>query len=205
MPTSRTLFCFGVAVLLSAALAPAIIATDLPSGDTLTRLQAAYNTSNNAFDRYQAMALRADLDGYAQVASLFRSVARSEQILYTACGDAIKQVGATPQTTPEIPDIRSTKENLENSIQATDALDRDPSLLVYGKRAKTEGNPKVGKIFEWIKDAESANLRLFRGTVKNMEQMKVAGTGYFVCGLTGFVSTTLEQAHCIGGDWERVK
>lgn len=205
MPTKKTLSCFGLAVSLLISIAPATIAADIPSSETLTRLQAAYNTSSNAFERYQAMALRADMDGYAQVASLFRVVARSEQILYTACGDAIKEMGAAAEVTAEIPDVQTTKENLEKSIQVTEAFDKDGSLLIYSKRAKTEGNAKVGKIFEWVKDAESSDLRLFKGALKNMDSMKAAGPGYFVCGLTGYVSTMLDGPHCVGGDWERVK
>jgi len=202
MPTLKTVSWIGLIVLLSCSIAPA---TDLPNAETLTRLQAVYNTTSNAFDRYQAMALRADLDGYAQVATLFRVVARSEQILYTACGDAIKELGAVAQATAEIPDVQSTKENLEKSVKDTEAFERDNAFAVYGKRAKAEGNPQAAKFFEYAKDANGGNLRLFKAALKNLDQMKAPGQGLFVCGVSGFAATAIDPAHCVGGVWERVK
>jgi len=205
MPTFKTMSCCGLAFVLSIAVSSNILGADIPNSETLARLQVVYNTTNNGFDRYQAFALRADLDGYAGVAALFRSVARGQQILYTAAGDALKELGSVPLATADIPDVQSTKENLDRAVKDAEAFDHDNAFITYSKRAKAEGNLKVAKLFEYVHDATIENGKLLKATLKNLDQMKSAGPGYFVCGLTGFVATALDPSHCVGGDWERVK
>lgn len=195
----------GMAAFLMLFLSPVTRGSEIPTSETLNRLQAVFNTASSAFDRYQAMALRADLDGYGQVAALFRAVARGEQVLYTAFGDAIKELGAAPQTTADIPDVESTKQNLEKSIKDTEEFERDNAFAIHSKKAKAEGHPKIAKLFEYVKEAESQNLRSFKAASKNAEQMKAGGHGYYVCGLTGFTSAVIDPSHCAGGDWELVK
>ena len=50
------------------------------TGNTLGNLVAAYNGESNAHVRYAAFALKADEEGFTQVASLFRAASRAEEI-----------------------------------------------------------------------------------------------------------------------------
>jgi rubrerythrin len=87
------------------------LAADGPNLVTVDRLQAAYRAENITQERYLAFAKKADDEGYKQVGSLFRTVARSEQILYTFHFDAINELGGVPEeVASEPPTVASTKE-----------------------------------------------------------------------------------------------
>jgi rubrerythrin len=43
-------------------------------------MQSAFNSRSNAHVRYLALAQRADNEGYGEIASLFRAIARAEEI-----------------------------------------------------------------------------------------------------------------------------
>src|SRR6476620_9328683 len=63
---------------------------------TLDNLQAAFDGESNANAKYLAFAKKADEEGYAKVASLFRAAARAEAIRFNNHAQVIKQLGANP-------------------------------------------------------------------------------------------------------------
>jgi rubrerythrin len=205
MLTLRTILLSSLVVLMLITFGTVANATDIPNSETLQRLQVAYSTEMNAFERYRAFAEKADSEGYAGVAILFRAVARSEQIQYTNLIDAIRQLGFAPQATGETPIIESTKENLQTAVNKSEGFDRENLYPLYIKRAKAEGNPYGAKILDNLKQGEAQNARLFKTALKSMDQMKRAGTGYFVCASTAFVATAIDAGHCVGSDWELEK
>jgi len=73
------------------------------------------------------------------------------------------------------------------------------------KTARAEGNRQAAKVMEYARTVEAQNVRLFAAAAKNLEQMRGAPKGYFICGVSGFVSPTLDGASCPGSDWEKVK
>ena len=153
-----------------------------------------------------AFAAKADDEGYKQVANLFRAVARAEQILYTYHFDAIKELGGVPEdVVAEQPTAGSTKENLEKASSKTEADQLDSDLATYIKTARAEGNRNAAKVLEYARIVEGQNLRLFAAAAKSMEQMRGAPKGYYICGVSGFVSATLDPSNCAGPDWEKVK
>ena len=200
----RTRVIFLSALLSSAIILSSAAASDQPASDTVQRLQAAYNAETNAYERYRAFAARADEEGYTQVATLFRALARSEQILYTNHMDAIRELGSAPQSDPEIPVAESTKENLQTAARKTEPYEHDSSYATYARRAKTAGNPRAAKCFEYVRDVEAANLRLITAAVKNLEQMRGPIRGYYICANSGFTSAALDASRCTGS-WELVK
>ena len=52
---------------------------DVAAATTLDNLQAAFNGESNAHASYLAFAAKADEEGFAPVASLFRAAARAEE------------------------------------------------------------------------------------------------------------------------------
>jgi rubrerythrin len=66
---------------------------------TLENLQAAYNGESNAHSRYLAFAKQASLEGYGEVASLFRAAARAEEIHASNHAAVLRMLGAVPQAT----------------------------------------------------------------------------------------------------------
>ncbi len=182
------------------------LAADGPNSMTIQRLQAAHRAETNAQERYMAFATKADDEGYKQVASLFRAIARAEQILYTYHFDAIKELGGVPEdVVADQPTIGTTKENLEKASNKTEADQLDSDLVTYIKAARAEGNRDAGKVLEYARIVEAQNFRLLAAANKSMEGMRGTPKGYYICGITGFVSPTLEQSNCPGPDWEKVK
>jgi len=203
MRTRSTVFLSCLMILIPCGTVA--YASDIPNPETLQRLQTAYSTEMNAFERYRGFAEKAATEGYAGVANLFRAVARGEQLQYSNLIDAIRMLGVAPQASSETPVIDSTKENLQTAVTKSEGFDRENMYPVYSNRAKVEGNPLAAKILDNIKQGELQNARLFKAALKRMDQMKSVGTGYFVCPTTGFVATSIDPAHCAGGDWELEK
>jgi len=205
MMNLRSFIWISSAVVTAAAMGSACFA-DGPALVTIDRLQAAHRAETNAEQRYLAFAAKADDEGYKQAANLFRAVARAEQIMYTYHFDAIKDLGGIPEdVVAEQPTVASTKENLEKSSNKTAADQLDADFTGYVKTARAEGNRQAAKVMEYARTVEAQNVRLFAAAAKNLEQMRGTPKGYFICGVSGFVSPTLDGASCPGSDWEKVK
>jgi len=193
--------------VVAGCMQSAILAADGgPALVTLDRLQAAYRAENIAQERYLAFAAKADEEAYKQAASLFRAVARAEQILYTYHFDAIKELGGVPaEVESQPPTVGSTKENLEKSSNKAEAEQFDSDYTTYVKAARAEGNRTAAKVLEYARIVEAQNVRLFAVAAKSLDQMRGGPKGYYICGVSGVVSPTLDAANCSGPDWERVR
>jgi rubrerythrin len=133
-------------------------------------------------------------------------VARAEQILYTNAFDAIKELGGIPEdVTPAEPVVATTKENVEKSSTKAEADQLDSEYANYAKAARAEGNRNAAKVFEYARTTEAQNFRLLAAAAKNLDQMRGAPRGYFICGASGFVSPTMDSSNCGSPDWEKVK
>ena len=207
MTNLRTWMWIALLAVIAGCMQSAILAADGgPNLATIDRLQAAYRAETIAQDRYLAFAAKADDEGYKQAASLFRAVARAEQILYTYHFDAIKELGGVPaEVNPEPATVGSTKENLEKSSNKAEADQFDADYTTYVKNARAEGNRNVAKVLEYARIVEAQNVRLFAVAAKSLDQMRGGPRGYYICGVSGVVSATLDAANCSGPDWEKVK
>ncbi len=206
MTNLRTWMWVALFAVIAGCMQSVCLAADGPNLVTLDRLQAVYRAENIAQERYLAFAAKADDEGYKQAASLFRAVARAEQILYTYHFDAIKELGGVPEDVASQPlTVASTKENLEKSSNKAEADQLDADFTTYVKNARAEGNRNAAKVLEYARVVEAQNSHLFAAAAKNVEQMRGGPRGYYICGVTGFVSPTLDMASCPGPDWEKVK
>jgi rubrerythrin len=191
---------------LTGVLPTRCVAADGPNLVTVDRLQVAYRAENIAQERYLAFAKKADDEGYKQVGSLFRTVARSEQILYTFHFDAIKELGSVPEeVASQLPTVASTKENLEKSYNKAAADQFDADYSTYVKTARAEGSRTAATVLEYARIVEAQNFRLFALAAKNLEQMRNGPRAYYICGVSGLVTATLDAASCSGPDWEKVR
>lgn len=84
---------------------------------TLNNLQTAFNGETNANAKYLEYAKKADAEGFTKVASLYRAAARAEEIHAGNHADVIKKMGGTPKSEVKLPEIKTTKENLEDSVK----------------------------------------------------------------------------------------
>ena len=205
MTNLRTWMWIALFAIIAGCMQSVCLGADGPNLVTLDRLQAVDRAENIAQERYMAFAAKADDEGYKQAAALFRAVARAEQILYTYHFDAIKELGGVPEEVASPPlTVASTKENLEKSSIKGEAEQLDAEFATYVKTARAEGNRNAAKVLEYARIVEAQNVRLFAAAAKSLDQMRHGPKGYYICGVTGLVSPTLEMASCPGPDWEIV-
>ena len=175
----------GVVSIGLGVIIPPVLAQSAAGGKTLANLQAAYDGESNAHARYLAFAQKADAEGSAQVASLFRAAARAEQIHLTNHAAVIRQMGAEPHAIIEMPVVRSTKENLEASANRGEAYERDTMYPSFIIQAQAEDNGAAVQTFEFARSAEAQHFRLFIEALENLDTMKTPGHTYYVCTVCG--------------------
>src|SRR5512142_2024615 len=146
----RTLMSFALPV--AAVVAGSKAAPDA-SGKTLDNLQAAFNGESNARARYLAFAAKADQEGYAQAASLFRAAARAEEIHAANHAVVITNMGAVPKAVIEPSAVKSTRENLEAAI-AGETYEREVMYPDFIAVAKEEKNSPALRTFTYALKVE---------------------------------------------------
>jgi rubrerythrin len=175
------------------------------SSKTLQNLQTAYNGESNANAKYLEFAKQAESDGYGKVASLFRAAAAAEQIHRTCEATVIKEMGATPQAEVKLPQVKSTKENLQDSANKGEAYERDTMYPRFIKQARKDGNNHAAQCFTWASAAEAEHYRLFTAAAGDLDQMKGDGAKYYVCTEGGYTMTDLNPAKCPDEKYQEVK
>ena len=162
---------------------------------TLQNLQTAYNGESNAHARYLVFAQKADQEGYAQAASLFRAAARAEQIHAANHAAVIKKLGASPEAKIETAQPKSTKENLEAAVKG-ETYERDVMYPEFIKQARAEKNTDALQTFNFAKSAEAEHAKLYTGAAADPEKMKVKGVKYEVCSVCGYTVPKADFAKC---------
>jgi rubrerythrin len=165
------------------------------AGTTLDNLQTAYNGESNAHARYVAFAAKADAEGYAQVAALFRAAARAEEIHAANHAVVIKKLGGTPTSKLEKPVVKSTKENLEAAIKG-ETYERDTMYPEFLKEARASRNTDAIQTLNYAKTAEAEHARLYGEALNNLDKMRAKGVVYYVCTVCGNTTTNLDFAKC---------
>jgi rubrerythrin len=140
---------------------------------TEKNLAYAFAAESKAFARNATFAKKADMEGYQQIARLFRAVSDAESV--HARRYLLLMRGK----------IGSTEENLEtafqNEIKANAA--EYPKLI---KDAAEDGNQAVLKAFSQARDVESQHANLYKKAINDMVAERE--TDYYVCQVCGFIS-----------------
>ena len=123
--------------------------------------------------RNEAFAKKAESEGYAQIAKLFRAISDAESVHARRYLQLMRGK------------IGSTEENLEtafnNEINAN--VNEYPKLI---KEATDEGKSSVAKAFSRSRDVESGHADLYKKAMNDMLADRT--TEYYVCQVCGFVS-----------------
>jgi len=162
---------------------------------TLDNLQAAYNGESNANAKYLAYAKKADEEGYGKVASLWRAAARAEQVHLERHAKIISDMGGIPKADVKLPEIRSTKENLQDSFKG-ETYESTEMYPVFLKQAEAEKNAAAIDSFEDAEKAEAVHAKLYDEAFKNVDAWKGANQEFYVCPLCGNVEQKLPDGSC---------
>lgn len=161
---------------------------------TLTNLQTAYNGESNAHVRYLEFAIKADAEGFAGVASLFRAAGRAEEIHAHNHAAVIRKLGAEPTAKIEKVQVRSTRENLLAAIDG-ETYERDVMYPEFIKVAQQEKNTAAIRTFNFALEAEAEHARLYADALAELNAKKPK-TKYMVCAICGYTAEKLDGERC---------
>ena len=161
---------------------------------TLSNLQAAFNGESNAHARYRDFAAKADAEGFAGVASLFRAAARAEEIHAASHARVIRSLGAEPKAVIEKVAVKTTRENLMVAIDG-ETYERDVMYPEFIHVAEQEKNAAAVRTFNNALEAETEHARLYADALAYLPERKQQTT-YLVCAVCGYTTEALEGERC---------
>jgi rubrerythrin len=139
-------------------------------------------------------AVQAELDGYRDVASLFRAAARSEQIHADNHARVIRSLGGEPHCKIQQVLVSDTATDLERAIRGEE-YERDVMYPEFIAEAKMSHQNAAARSFQYALEAEGEHAALFRAALENLK----IGEGqveYFVCAVCGFTTCDVSLMQC---------
>lgn len=170
--------------ILVGALALAVHAVAATASvETINNLNAAYRGESNANNRYQAFAQKAEAEGHAQVAKLFRAAAAAEAIHRDTHKATIVKLGGTVENvTLDAVTPGTTAENLKEAIKG-ESYERDTMYPAFLAQAKAENNRDAERSFHFAVSAEKQHAALYTEALAQLG--KNASVDYYVCPVCG--------------------
>jgi rubrerythrin len=151
------------------------------SEKTEKNLAYAFAAESKAAVRNEAFSMKADKEGYQQIARLFRAVSDAENV--HAKRYLLLMRGR----------VGSTEENLEtafnNEIKAN--VDEYPKLI---KDATDEGVDGALKAFSHSRDVEARHAALYKKAMNDM--LAERETDYYVCQVCGYINEETAPDNC---------
>lgn len=144
-------------------------------------LKEAFAGESQANRKYTAFAVRADQEGFPQVARLFRAAAEAETV------HAHNHLRA-------LNGIRSTKENLQEAIagETHEYKKMYPEMM---EAAKAEGQKMAEKSFNYASLVEKIHAELYQKLLNGLGKAKEAYS-YYVCPLCGYTAERQAPGNC---------
>ena len=191
----KQLFALSALVLMAGTVcAGEKAAPAKPETTTLENLQTAFNGESNAKARYEAFAVKADAEGYAGVAGLFRAASLSESIHAAKHAKAIEALGALPKADIKVPEVKTTKENLKEAVKGEnhEAKSMYPAFL---KKAEADKNQQAMYSFKGAMAAEKMHSKYYSQALANLKDWKTAKK-FLVCQVCGYTTMDLKIKVC---------
>lgn len=153
------------------------------SGGTLWNLREAYKDEAMASRKYEQYAIKAEKEGYHEVAELFAALSESERVHMDNHKAAIRAMGVVPGEVPiEDMEVGSTRENLKKALKS----EKKEGRSEYSKRVKKaekEENCMALESFSYAEDSERQHYELLNQALEDMDQLEEGD--YYVSDLTG--------------------
>ncbi len=137
---------------------------DLKNTQTHENLKAAFAGESQANRRYLYFAAKADVEGYNDVAALFRSTAEGETGHAHGHLEYMEVVGDPATGEP----IGATSDNLKAAVagETHEYTDMYPGMA---KTARDEGFDEIADWFETLAKAERSHARRFQKALDELE------------------------------------
>jgi rubrerythrin len=147
---------------------------------TEQNLMEAFAGESQANRKYLAFAQKADREGYAQAAKLFRAAAEAETV---HAHSHLKTLGG----------IKSTAENLKAAIsgETHEFTSMYPAMI---KAAEAEGNKAAVRSFTYANEVEKVHADLYQKALANLDNLPTAD--YYVCAVCGYTCENQPPDDC---------
>jgi rubrerythrin len=136
---------------------------DLKSSKTLENLKEAFAGESQANRRYLYFAQKADVEGYPDIAVLFRSTAEGETGHAFGHFDHMAEVGDPATGEP----VGSTALNLKSAV-AGETYEYTQMYPAFAKTARDEGFGEIAEWFETLARAEKSHAGRFGEGLKGL-------------------------------------
>ncbi len=149
---------------------------------TSENLKVAFAGESQAFQKYEAFAAKAEKDGFPNIAKLFRTTAKAEQLHAEGHLKAMDGIG-------------STLENLKVAIggETYEFDDMYPPML---EQAEKEGH-KAKRMFAFAVEAEKVHAQLYTLALKAVEEGKdLTEVNFYLCPVCGHIEMGTPPASC---------
>jgi len=150
--------------------------------DTQSNLKEAFAGESQANRKYLAFAKKAEQEGFATVARLFRAAAEAETIHANGHLNAMKGVG-------------STADNLQAAVEGEtyEYTTMYPPML---KQAQADNHP-AKRMFEYALQAEAIHAKLYAMALEAVKSGKdLAATAFYLCPICGHIELGQPPVSC---------
>jgi len=149
--------------------------------NTHDNLEEAFAGESQANQKYRAFAKKAEQDGFASIAKLFRLTAEAERIHAEGHLKALDGVG-------------STADNLQAAIggETFEFTNMYPPML---KQAEAEGH-KAKRMFAYAVEAEEVHAKLYQRALEAVKQGKDLVAEFYLCPVCGYIEMGQPEAPC---------
>ncbi len=147
---------------------------------TKENLQEAFAGESQANRKYLAFAKKADMEGYPQIAKLFRAAAAAETVHAHAHLNAMGGV-------------KTTAENLKAAIEGEthEFKNMYPAMI---QTAKDENEKIAERSFTYANAVEKVHAELYQKALDNMDNLE--DTDYYVCSVCGYTCANEPPEQC---------
>jgi rubrerythrin len=149
---------------------------------TIEDLKAAFAGESQANRKYTVFAKKADDEGYAQVAKLFRAAAAAEAV---HAANHLKAMEG----------LQTTSENLKAALGGEN-YEVDSMYPPMIQTAEAEGHSRALRSFRWAIEVEKVHADLYRKALENLEAGKPATFDYYVCPFCGYTHEGPMEGKC---------
>jgi rubrerythrin len=139
---------------------------------TVDNLKEAFAGESQANQKYRAFAKKAEQDGFANIARLFRTTAEAERIHAEGHLKSLDGIG-------------STAENLQAAI-AGETYETEEMYPPMFKQAETESH-KAKRMFGYALEAEAVHAKLYKMALEAVQQGKDLTADFYLCPVCGYI------------------
>jgi rubrerythrin len=140
---------------------------------TLDNLKEAFAGESQANQKYRAFAKKAEQDGFANIARLFRTTAEAEKIHAEGHLKAMESIG-------------TTAENLQAAI-AGETHETENMYPPMFEQAELEGH-KAKRMFGYALEAEAVHAKLYQLALDAVQQGKdLTEVEFYLCPVCGYI------------------